>query len=173
MTVELPLQLSDADINEFGKEMDAIYDETMASLGEKDERYIKRVIRFHRSILLSSRIVILASLSFLPSWGLWGAVSTWPVFWVIIGLGTFMLGIAKIIENMEIGHNVMHGQWDWMQDPEINSTVWEWDIVCPSDQWKHSHNVVHHTWTNVIGKDRDIGYELLRISEKQKWYRSH
>ena len=34
---------------------------------------------------------------------------------------------AKIIENMEIGHNVMHGQWDWMRDPEIHSSTWEWD----------------------------------------------
>ena len=28
-----------------------------------------------------------------------------------------MLGLAKILENMEIGHNVMHAQWDWMRDP--------------------------------------------------------
>ncbi len=77
-----------------------------------------------------------------------------------------MLGVAKILENMEIGHNVMHGQWDWMRDPEIHSATWEWDYVCPSDQWKHSHNVVHHTWTNVIGKDRDVGYEILRVTRR-------
>jgi linoleoyl-CoA desaturase len=70
---------------------------------------------------------------------------------------------------MEIGHNVMHGQWDWMRDPEINSGTWEWDSVCPSDQWKHSHNVLHHTWTNVLGRDRDIGYEVLRVTELQSW----
>ena len=31
--------------------------------------------------------------------------------------------MSKILENMEIGHNVMHGQWDWMNDPVINSTL--------------------------------------------------
>jgi linoleoyl-CoA desaturase len=56
-----------------------------------------------------------------------------------------------------------------MNDPAIHSSTWDWDNVCPADQWKHSHNVVHHTWTNVMGKDRDVGYEILRISEKQPW----
>ena len=40
--------------------------------------------------------------------------------------------VAKIIENMEIGHNVLHGQWDWMRDPDIHSPTWEWDFVTPS-----------------------------------------
>jgi len=88
----------------------------------------------------------------------------------VIGLGTAALGAAKILENMEIGHNVMHGQWDWMNDPEIHSASWEWDNVCPSDQWKHSHNVVHHTWTNVLGRDRDVGYEIMRVSTQQPWH---
>ena len=64
-------------------------------------------------------------------------------------LGTTVLGIAKILENMEIGHNVLHGQWDWMQDPRINSATWDWDTASPSDAWKHSHNYIHHTFTNV------------------------
>jgi linoleoyl-CoA desaturase len=71
---------------------------------------------------------------------------------------------------MEIAHNVLHAQWDWMKDPEIQSNTWEWDNVCPSDQWMHSHNVVHHTWTNVLGKDRDIGYGMLRVCEQQRWH---
>jgi linoleoyl-CoA desaturase len=70
---------------------------------------------------------------------------------------------------MEIGHNVLHAQWDWMGDPEIRSDRWEWDIVCPSSQWRHSHNVVHHTWTNVMGRDRDVGYGMLRVTERQRW----
>jgi linoleoyl-CoA desaturase len=83
--------------------------------------------------------------------------------------GAALLGVAKILENMEIGHNVMHGQWDWMNDPEIHSATWEWDNVCPAEQWKHSHNYLHHTYTNVIGKDKDVGYEILRVTSDQKW----
>ena len=37
-------------------------------------------------------------------------------------VGTTGLALAKILDNMEIGHNVLHGQWDWMRDPKIHST---------------------------------------------------
>ena len=70
---------------------------------------------------------------------------------------------------MEIGHNVMHGQYDWMRDPALDSQEFEWDTACPADQWRHSHNYMHHTYTNILGKDRDIGYGILRMSEDQKW----
>ncbi len=93
--------------------------------------------------------------------------SSFPPAWVA---GTAMLAVGKILENMEIGHNVMHGQWDWMNDPEIHSGTWEWDTTCPAEQWKHSHNFVHHTFTNVIGKDNDVGYGILRVTSDQKWH---
>ena len=70
---------------------------------------------------------------------------------------------------MEIGHNVMHGQWDWMRDPKIHSTNWEWDNASPSAMWKHSHNEVHHTYTNVLGRDNDLGYGIMRVDEGQRW----
>ncbi len=90
-----------------------------------------------------------------------------PPAWIA---GTAMLAAGKILENMEIGHNVMHGQFDWMNDPEIHSGTWEWDTTCPAEQWKHSHNFMHHTFTNVIGKDNDVGYGILRVTRDQKWH---
>jgi len=81
--------------------------------------------------------------------------------------------VAKILENMEIGHNVLHGQWDWMRDPKIHSTTWEWDSATPAEQWKHSHNELHHTYTNVIGKDNDLGYGIMRVDEDQPWHPFH
>jgi linoleoyl-CoA desaturase len=86
------------------------------------------------------------------------------------GAGTATLGVAKILENMEIGHNVLHGQWDWMNDPVINSTAWDWDTASTSQSWKHSHNYIHHTYTNILGKDKDLGYEIMRIDPHQKWH---
>ena len=63
----------------------------------------------------------------------------------------------------------MHGQYDWMGDPGLNSRMYEWDTVCPGEQWKYSHNYIHHTYTNILGKDRDIGYGILRMDEDQPW----
>ena len=74
---------------------------------------------------------------------------------------------------MEIGHNILHGQWDWMRDPKIHSSTWEWDMASPSEQWKHSHNELHHTYTNVIGKDNDLGYGIMRVDEEQRWTPFH
>src|SRR5690606_18129903 len=84
--------------------------------------------------------------------------------------GTALLSLSKILENMEIGHNVMHGQWDWLKDPALSSATYEWDNTCPAAQWKHSHNYMHHTFTNVVGKDRDVGYGILRMSDDQPWH---
>ncbi len=160
MSHPLPVSPSDADIEAFGRELDALQREVRASLGDADRAYIRRAITVQRSLALGGRVLIYASLPLLP---------VVPLFLGVIGVGTASLALSKILENMEIGHNVIHGQWDWMNDPQIHSSTWEWDTVCPADQWKHSHNVVHHTWTNVMGRDRDVGYDILRISDKQPW----
>jgi linoleoyl-CoA desaturase len=145
--------LTDADIAQLGRELDAIREQIVASRGERDAAYIRKVIKTQRWLETGSRAVLLVSL--------------FPPAWV---LGTAGLSIAKILENMEIGHNVMHGQWDWMRDPKIHSTTWEWDNVTPAELWKHSHNELHHTWTNVLGKDNDLGYGIMRVDEDQKWH---
>jgi linoleoyl-CoA desaturase len=144
--------LSAADIADLGAELDAIRAEVVGSRGERDAAYIRTVIDAQRKLELSSRAILLFSL-FPPAWL----------------AGTVGLSISKIIENMEIGHNVMHGQWDWMRDPKIHSTSWEWDNASPADMWKHSHNQVHHNYTNVIGKDNDLGYGIMRVDEDQRW----
>ncbi|MEO7006400.1 MAG: fatty acid desaturase, partial [Terrimesophilobacter sp.] len=144
--------LSDEDIENLGIELDAIRQQVIASRGERDATYIRNVIDLQRKLELASRGILLFSL-FPPAWL----------------AGTVGLSFSKIIENMEIGHNVMHGQWDWMRDPKIHSTSWEWDNASPSDLWKHSHNELHHTYTNVIGKDNDLGYGIMRVDEDQRW----
>ena len=146
--------LDTTDLDTFGAELDALRAEVLASLGSDDAAYI-------RDLLTTQRRLDLAGRAFL-----WAGV--FPPAWL---LGTGLLSVAKILENMEIGHNVMHGQWDWMCDPEIHSTTWEWDNVCPSSQWKHTHNHLHHQWTNVRGRDRDIGYGVMRVDPDQPWQR--
>ena len=89
-----------------------------------------------------------------------------PLLWLA---GVLLLGLAKILDNMEIGHNVMHGQYDWMNDKQLNSKSYEWDIACDGQSWNRVHNFEHHTYTNIIGKDLNFGYGLLRLSNDFKW----
>jgi linoleoyl-CoA desaturase len=145
--------LSEADVEALGRELDAIRAEIEESRGADDSAYIRRLIKVQRRLAAAGRITLFAS-------------KYKPAFFA----GAAMLGLAKILENMEIGHNVMHGQWDWMNDPEIHSSTWEWDTAQPAEQWKHSHNYIHHQFTNVLGYDNDIGYGVLRMAREQKWH---
>ena len=144
--------LSGEDLETLGRELDAIRQQVLDSRGERDADYIRNVIDFQRELELGSSAVLLSSL--FPTARLAGTVG---------------LSVAKIVENMEIGHNVMHGQWAWMRDNKIHSTTWEWDNASPSDMWKHSHNEIRHTYTNVVGKDEDLGYGIMRVDEDQRW----
>jgi linoleoyl-CoA desaturase len=65
----------------------------------------------------------------------------------------------------------MHGQWDWMNDPEIHSSTWEWDMSGASKHWRFTHNFVHHKYTNILGMDDDVGYGMLRVTRDQRWKR--
>ncbi len=138
--------------DELGRELDAIRAEVVLARGADDARYIRTVIAVQRGLETGGRLAL--------------AVSVLPPAWCA---GTAMLTVAKILENMELGHNVLHGQWDWMGDPAIHSTTWEWDFLTPADAWKHTHNHLHHTYTNVVGRDRDLGYTILRMSPEQPW----
>jgi linoleoyl-CoA desaturase len=146
-------RLSDEQLEAIGKEFDQLHDEVKADLGDRDALYIRGIIALQRRLALIGRAELFASRS-RPTW------------W----LGMATMSAAKILENMEIGHNVMHGQWDWMNDPVINSQEWDWDTASTKEAWKHSHNYVHHTFTNILEKDRDLGYEIMRIDPQQKWH---
>ncbi len=149
-------RLSPDDVKAIGAELDAIRADVLAARGAQDAAYIRRVIKAQRSLELASRAVLVFSRHR-------GA-------WLV---GTAGLAVAKIIENAELGHNIMHGQWDWMRDPKIHSTSWEWDHASPATQWKEAHNQVHHNYTNVIGRDHDLGYGIMRVDEDQPWQPSY
>ncbi|MEX1667423.1 fatty acid desaturase [Zhongshania guokunii] len=161
-------------LDAFGSEIEAVKQRALADRGERDARYIKKLMRIHDLLTIGARLSIFASLLFLPA-ELFGFsialnIASWPLFWLLLSAGSIGLGIAKILDNMEIGHNIIHGQYDWMGDPRFHSRHYDWDTNCPGSQWANSHNYEHHTYTNILGKDRDIGYGILRMDPAQKWH---
>ncbi|MGE5695594.1 MAG: fatty acid desaturase family protein [Candidatus Sericytochromatia bacterium] len=144
--------LSDADLEGLGLALEQIRRDIEESRGETDMAYIRRAIAFQRLLDVAGRLVI--------------AGSRGKAGWA---LGTTALAVAKSIENMELGHNICHGQWDWMNDPEIHSSTWEWDMAGVSSQWRYAHNYRHHVFTNVIGMDHDLGYGVMRVTRDQQW----
>ncbi|HHT13449.1 MAG TPA: acyl-CoA desaturase [Propionibacterium sp.] len=148
--------LSPDEIEAIGRELDTLRDEVLNSRGAADAAYIRGMIRTQRILEAGSRIVLL--------------FSKFPPAFIA---GTTGLTVAKILENTEIGHNILHGQWDWMRDDKIHSSTWEWDFASPAEQWKRSHNVEHHTYTNVVGMDNDLGYNIMRVDPDQEWELKH
>ena len=148
--------LSETDIDALADELDGIRREVEASLGERDAAYIRRTIAFQRSLDVAARLLIACSRS--------------RTGWLF---GTAALAFAKSVENMEIGHNVSHGQWDWMNNPEIHSNTWEWDMVAVSSHWRYSHNYRHHVFNNVVGVDDDLGFGVMRVTRDEPWKPEH
>lgn len=145
-------KLSPEEIEQFGAEIEAIRQKHLADLGERDAKYITRIEKAVRYTEVAGRGMLMAGVL--------------PPFFV---LGAVTLGVSKILENMELGHNVMHGQYDFMQNKRLQGQTYEWDTWCTSDNWRYSHNYRHHTYTNVLGEDHDIGYGVLRLFPEQKW----
>jgi linoleoyl-CoA desaturase len=151
------LRYSEEELQQIADAFDAIYDETRAQLGAEDAAYFRRLLLVQRSMLLGSRLLLVLG-------------SGRRVPWVLGALG---MAISRFIENLEVGHNVLHGQWDWMKDPDVQSATWDWDTVSTPQAWRHSHNVTHHKWANVLEYDKDLGFEMLRVDPDQPWEPGH
>ena len=142
----------EATLEKLGSALDQLRAQVIDDLGEKDARYIRGILRLQRGLEIGGRVMIPLSLT--------------PLGFLA---GVLCLSLSKILENMEIGHNVMHGQYDWMNDPTLHSQQYEWDTACDADSWRRTHNYEHHTFTNIVGKDRDYGYGLLRLTDEEPW----
>lgn len=150
--------LSTAELQSFGDELDAVRARQLATLGASDARYIRRVVAGVRWTGVAGRALL-----FLGAFVHGVLIPAWIA-------GVALLALSKILENMELAHNVIHGQYDWMGDPQLQGSSYEWDIVGTADNWRKTHNFRHHTYTNVRGLDDDIGYGLLRIFPEQRWH---
>lgn len=149
--------LSASELQTFGDELDALRARHVATLGVSDARYIRRVVAGVRWTGVAGRALL-----FLGAFVHSVLIPAWIA-------GVALLAISKILENMELAHNVIHGQYDWMGDAQLQGSTYEWDIVGTADNWRKTHNFRHHTYTNVRGLDDDIGYGLLRIFPEQRW----
>ena len=150
------MKLSEEQARSFRSELDALRQEYAAKVGADDAEHIRAVRKVARISHVAGRVLIQFSLE--------------PVSWTA---GVLALGTYKVLENMEIGHNVLHGQYDFMHDPELSSATYEWDMVGTSKTWKRAHNATHHVFTNVIGRDRDFGYNAFRFSDDVPWRPFH
>ena len=93
--------------------------------------------------------------------------------WVKI-IMMFTLAQSKVLIGFNIMHDGNHGSYSsrkWV-NTLTGITI---DLIGGSSYlWKHKHNVLHHTYTNINGIDNDLQTEgLIRLSPEQPWKPMH
>ena len=142
---------SDAErIASFGRALDALKLEIEAQLGEEDARHILRVGALSRRLEIFGRALLHVSLD--------------PISF---GVATGALWVHKALELMEIGHPALHGCYDGLPGAErYASSTFAWKSPVDEESWRKVHNVLHHQYTNIEGRDPDIDFGQLRLSAR-------
>jgi len=110
--------------------------------------------------LFLAPLVVLFTVDNLSGW-------TQILLMVIIGVG--MAGVG-----MNVMHDANHEVFSskkWV-NKLMGSSIY---ILAGNDyNWKVQHNVLHHTYTNIIGHDEDIDAgRIIRFSKNSKWIKAH
>ncbi len=119
--------------------------------------YIKAIIMF--ALLIVPMVVLFTNIN-LP-----GYVQL--LLMVIVGIGLAGVG-------MNVMHDANHEVFSskkWV-NKLMGSSIY---ILAGNDyNWKVQHNVLHHTYTNIVGYDEDIDAgRIIRFSKHSKWLKIH
>ncbi|MDB4984977.1 MAG: putative LINOLEOYL-CoA [Myxococcaceae bacterium] len=152
-----PEAANDPRIIAFGLALDALRREVEAKVGEEDAQYIKRIGALSSAMEILGRGLIYISVD--------------PV---TFGLGVSALWLHKALELMEIGHPALHGAFDGLPDADkYASETFKWKSPVDEAAWRASHNLRHHQFTNIAGKDPDLNFGQLRLSANVPYEVAH
>lgn len=106
-----------------------------------------------------------------------------PYFLIVTGVisGVFLTLVMVVIMGFGIagiGLSVMHdgNHGSYSKEHWINSLMgYSLNVVGASSfNWKIQHNLLHHTYTNIYGKDEDISRRgIMRFSPHAPWKKFH
>ena len=137
-------------------ELQALYDQTRAVMGDADLEHIRAVTAYGQAIN-ARRLELLRA-------GGPRAVSRAVVLEMLY----------RLLQFSELGHNVLHGTYDDLPgNGDYHSDRYQWDFNVDPAQWKIMHHEGHHPNTNIVGKDHDLGYSVLRGQPAQDWFGHH
>jgi linoleoyl-CoA desaturase len=151
-------ELSNTEINydDIHQAFENIKQKHRDDLGEKDIKYIKKIRRWSRIFEVIGRSLAM----FLP-----GPLAL---------LSVPFLFLHRNLESIEIGHNVLHGQYDSFEEiPQFHSRKFRWKAPVDEAAWRQEHNGIHHVHTNVFEKDPDLNHGFLRTNAQvphTKWH---
>ena len=94
-------------------------------------------------------------------------------FWVQLLLNILM-GVAMAGIGMNVMHDANHGAYStksWV-NKFMGGTIYV--LAGNVHNWQVQHNVLHHTYTNIIGHDEDLeAGRIMRFSKEAEWRKFH
>jgi NADPH-dependent stearoyl-CoA 9-desaturase len=140
-----------------GADLDALKARVHAELGDDDLEHVRRIQRISTAAEVVGRLLLHVSLD--------------PLTW---SAGVAALWLHKQLEATEIGHTALHGAYDKLPGGERwASESFAWDVPIDEESWRHGHNHKHHGNTNVAGRDPDIHFGPIRLTEQTPHTRAH
>lgn len=94
-------------------------------------------------------------------------------FWVYLLLN-IVIGIGMAGVGMNVMHDGNHGSYS--SKSWVNKIMGGSIYILAGNvyNWQVQHNVLHHTYTNIIGHDEDLeAGRILRFSRTAKWHKFH
>lgn len=125
------------------------------------EHFESRGLSRHANAAMVAKTVILLGLTFVPYvLALTNRFSALTMLGFAVAMGIGLAGIG-----FAISHDALHGAYS--SNPRINALLGRtFDLLGANGyMWKITHNVIHHTYTNIEGVDEDLTVSpLLRLS---------
>ena len=118
--------------------------------------HLKTVVMF--SVFLTPYFILLAM--HMPIWA-------YLLLNVVIGIG--MAGVG-----MNVMHDGNHGAYS--SKSWVNKFMGGSIYILAGNvyNWQVQHNVLHHTYTNILGHDEDLeAGRIMRFTKEAKWYKLH
>ncbi len=141
----------------FERAIDAIRREVEDELGAEDVAHLLRMRAISRRLEIAGRVLLHVSLD--PA---------------TFALGVLALFGHKQLEAIEIGHTALHGAYDRLEGAEaFRSASFHWKLPVDEASWRREHNVLHHQYTNIVGKDPDLRFGPVRLSPRVPYERRH
>ncbi|AEF42903.1 fatty acid desaturase [Hoyosella subflava] len=138
------------------EEIQDLYARTKAKVGEEDLAHIRAVSAYSKAIDARRRELLRS--------GGPKAVSRAVVLEMLY----------RLLQFSELGHNIIHGSYDHLPNAgEFHSDRYDWDFNVDIAEWKVMHHEGHHPNTNILGRDHDLGYSVVRAQAGQDWFGHH
>lgn len=155
-----PQRTADPDrerLQQFGEAMDIIRDRIEGSVCQDDLDRVRKLDRFSRTMEAVGRVLLHISLD--------------PI---TFSAGVLALWLHKQLQATEIGHTALHGAYDGLSGVgRFHSKRFAWDLPIDEESWRAGHNIRHHQYTNIAGRDPDIHFGYVRLTEHTPWTRRH